>query len=43
MFDSVLNQPNIYSGILYYTACIIRSDGVMIEGKVLDRRGGTEG
>lgn len=31
------------SGIPYHAAFIIRSDGVMIEGKVWDRRGGTEG
>lgn len=43
MFDLVLNHLNIYSGIPYHAACIIRSDGVMIEGKVRDRLGGTEG
>ena len=30
------------SGIPYHAAHIIRSDGLMIEGRVWDRRGGTE-
>lgn len=30
------------SGIPYHSAHIIRDDGIMIEGKVFDRRGGEE-
>lgn len=30
------------SGIPYHSACIIRDDGIMIEGRVFDRRVDTE-